>query len=249
MGLFLGKILVETPKHEVIKKGIKYEIREYEPCIAAEVSYDASAIRGGRDGGFMILASYIGAFGSPANKKASTSVTDSNVTDPNDGRREGEKSEEKGQKIAMTAPVVTKSSESEAIAMTAPVITMEIGSQDEKEDEEKKKKKVLTTMQFILPSKYTMETVPKPTDERVKLREIPKRTVAAITFSGVANESLTQKKLVILRKALQEEESGYRTIGEHVLARYNDPFTPWFLRTNEVIVPVEKADLSTQPET
>ncbi|CAM6103010.1 unnamed protein product [Calypogeia fissa] len=247
MGMFLGKILVETPKHEVIKKGIKYEIREYEPCIAAEVSYDASAIRGGRDGGFMILASYIGAFGSPANK-ASTSVTDLNVTDPNEGRREGEKSEEKGQKIAMTAPVVTKSSESEAIAMTAPVITMEIGSQDEKEDAEEKKK-VLTTMQFILPSKYTMETVPKPTDERVKLREIPKRTVAAITFSGVVNESLTQKKLGILRKALQEEESGYRTIGEHVLARYNDPFTPWFLRTNEVIVPVEKADLSTQSET
>ncbi|CAM6118123.1 unnamed protein product [Calypogeia fissa] len=138
----------------------------------------------------MMLALYIGAFGSPANKKPSTSVTDSNVTDPNDGRREGEKSKEKGQKIAMIAPVVTKSSKSKAIAMTTSMIMMEIGSQDEKEDEEKKnKKKLLTTMQFILPSKYTMETMPKPINERVKLRKIPKRTVAAITFSGVANKS------------------------------------------------------------
>lgn len=228
--MFLGKIYVETPKHSVVEKGAKYEIREYPPCIAAEVSYDASSIRGGRDGGFMILAQYIGAFGSPANKK-----------EVGDGKGEEENETKKGdaEKIAMTAPVITASSE--AIAMTAPVVTME-ESGNSSTNEKNEEVKPLTTMQFLLPAKYSMETVPKPTDERVKVREIPSRMMAAITFSGVANETLTQKKLAALKTALQEESAGYKITGDHMLARYNDPFTPWFLRTNEVLVPVEKLD-------
>lgn len=244
MGMFLGKISVETPKYTVLQEGIKYAIREYPPCIAAEVSYDPSSVRGGRDGGFMILAKYIGAFGSPANTKAAPGAADDVG---------GEKEEKSGaEKIAMTAPVITTSSEAEPIAMTAPVVTKEeiraVSANGESEEEEKgvegeEEKKLLTTMQFILPAKYTMATVPKPTDERVRLREVPGRIMAAITFSGVATESHTLKKLGALRTALQEEASGYRVTGDdHMLARYNDPFTPWFLRTNEVLVPVEKVD-------
>ncbi|CAH9068064.1 unnamed protein product [Cuscuta europaea] len=95
MGLFLGKILVETPKYDVIQSAADYEIRKYPASVIAEVTYDPTRFKGNKDGGFALLANYIGAFGSPQNAKP--------------------------EKIEMTAPVITK--ESEKIEMTAPVVT------------------------------------------------------------------------------------------------------------------------------
>lgn len=94
MGTVLGKISVETPKYQVLSSCAEYEIRHYAPSVVAEVTYTPSQFGGKRDGGFSVLASYIGALGDPQNAKP--------------------------EKIAMTAPVITKS---EKIAMTAPVIT------------------------------------------------------------------------------------------------------------------------------
>ncbi|CAO2834471.1 unnamed protein product [Amaranthus hypochondriacus] len=96
MGLILGKITVETPKYEVIKSTNEYEIRKYPPSVIAEVTYDPSEMKGNIDGGFTILANYIGALGNPQNTKS--------------------------EKVAMTAPVITQNN-AEKIAMTAPVIT------------------------------------------------------------------------------------------------------------------------------
>ncbi|CAH8302302.1 unnamed protein product [Eruca vesicaria subsp. sativa] len=104
MGMVFGKIAVETPKHTVVKSGDGYEIREYPPAVAAEVTYDPSEFKGDRDGGFMVLAKYIGVFGKPENQKP--------------------------EQIAMTAPVITK--EGEKIAMTAPVVTKEGGGGEKK---------------------------------------------------------------------------------------------------------------------
>ncbi len=88
MGMMLGKITVETPKYQMIEKKEEFEIREYEPSVVAEVTYDPKEMKRGRDGGFMILAGYIGALGSPCNKKKGTEAA--------------------GEKIAMTAPVITQ---------------------------------------------------------------------------------------------------------------------------------------------
>ena len=117
----------------------------------------------------------------------------------------------------------------EKIAMTAPVITKEesVGAQE----------KSLVTMQFVLPSKYTMENAPTPTDDRVKLKEVPAKRYGVITFSGTADDKLTEQQLQKLKAALQAD--GYKILGEHLLARYNPPWTPWFLKTNEVMVPIE----------
>lgn len=97
MGLILGKITVETPKYEVVHATTTYEVRKYQPCVVAEVTYSPSQLKGNRDGGFTVLANYIGAFGTPHNVSA--------------------------EKIAMTAPVITAPANPEKIAMTAPVIT------------------------------------------------------------------------------------------------------------------------------
>eukprot|EP00249_Psilotum_nudum_P002935 c16224_g1_i1 orf=179-817(-) len=211
MGTVLGKISVETPRYVVLGKGEDYEIREYESHLVAEVSYDPAEMRSGKDGGFMILADYIGAVGKPSNVKAENKG----------GERDGE-----CEKIAMTAPVITQESlkegEPEKIAMTAPVITQE--------------RNKVVTMQFVLPSKYSAGSVPRPTDPRVSVKEIPTKRFGVITFSGVADDVLVEKKLGRLKNALQQV--GYNITGDHILARYNPPWTLPFLRKNEIMLPV-----------
>uniref|UniRef100_A0A5B6YFV9 Heme-binding-like protein n=1 Tax=Davidia involucrata TaxID=16924 RepID=A0A5B6YFV9_DAVIN len=197
MGMVFGKICVETPKFEVVQSTDEYEIRKYSPSVVAEVTYDPSQFKGNKDGGFTVLANYIGALGNPQNTKP--------------------------EKIAMTAPVITKSSEK--IAMTAPVVT--------KTGEEK-----MVTMQFILPSKYTKaEEVPKPVDERVVIGEEGERKYGVVRFGGSATEEVVEGKVEKLKNNL--ERDGYKVIGEFVLARYNPPWTLPAFRTNEIMIPIE----------
>ncbi|KAJ0987849.1 hypothetical protein J5N97_006205 [Dioscorea zingiberensis] len=199
MGMVFGKITVETPKYEVLQACADYEIRKYAPSVIAEVTYDPSQLRGDRDGGFMILANYIGAVGEPRNSKP--------------------------EKIAMTAPVITKTPEK--IAMTAPVVTTGESSSSSR-----------VTMQFVLPSKYTKaEEAPKPTDEGVVIREEGERKYAVVRFSGLATDKVVNEKVETLRRSL--ERDGHKVTGDHLLARYNPPWTLPPLRTNEVMLPVE----------
>ncbi len=72
-------------------------------------------------------------------------------------------------KIAMTAPVAQQ--QSEKIAMTAPVATQR-GSADD------------WVIRFFMPSKYTMDTLPSPKDDRVRLVEVPGETVAVLRYNG-----------------------------------------------------------------
>jgi hypothetical protein len=116
--------------------------------------------------------------------------------------------------IAMTAPVV-----SEQIAMTAPVLS-ETGS-----------------LAFIMPEGFSLETTPEPLDDRVKVVEIPERVVAALRFSGRWSNSILKKKSEELLKELAE--AGIKTVGQVFSMRYNAPFTPWFMRRNEVAITIE----------
>lgn len=87
-------------------------------------------------------------------------------------------------------------------------------------------------VQFMMPGAYTLATLPEPLDARVKLREVPEQTVAVIQYSGTWSQSNYDEHLDELKKALIE--AGIVTHGEPVYSRYNAPFTPWFLRTNEI---------------
>ena len=89
---------------------------------------------------------------------------------------------------------------------------------------------------FVMERKYSMDTLPRPDDERVQLRNKPARVVAVRRFSGRWSESNFERH----RQALLDDlaELGVEVTGEPELARYNSPFTPWFLRRNEIIVPV-----------
>lgn len=121
----------------------------------------------------------------------------------------------KNAEINMTSPVIT----SEKIAMTSPVIN---------ESE---------SMSFVLPSKYSMDNVPQPTDERVLIREIPERYVATIRFRGLAWKDQVKNQTERLLKWVQEKNIVSRS--NPFLMQYNPPYVPGFLRRNEVGVEIE----------
>jgi len=121
-------------------------------------------------------------------------------------------------RIAMTAPVIT----SEKITMTAPVI-----SKNE-------------YMAFALPASYTKEIVPVPTNPAVKIEIQPKKEMAVLRFSGRTTEVRVEKFIQKFKTSLQAQ--AIQTIGEPVLMRYNSPFTPGFLRRNEVGVEISSSN-------
>ena len=129
----------------------------------------------------------------------------------------------KSQSISMTAPV-SQEALSEKIPMTAPVT------------QEKKGGKWRIT--FLMPSTYTLETLPEPLDERVKLRETQAQLMAALRYSGIWSRQYYEEKEALLMEMIKER--GFTQIGVTIWARYNPPFMPWFLRKNEVLIPVER---------
>ena len=129
----------------------------------------------------------------------------------------------KKQSISMTAPV-GQEVKSEKIAMTAPV------------KQEKKGGKWRIT--FLMPAEYTLETLPEPDDARVKLAQEPGRMMAAVKYSGTWSKEGYEENRALLEEYIQKR--GLTKAGDPVWARYDPPFMPWFLRRNEVLIPVEK---------
>lgn len=122
-------------------------------------------------------------------------------------------------RIAMTAPVVT----SEKIAMTTPVVTRK------------------DFMAFPIPSSYTQETVPTPTNPAIRIELQPCKWMAVLRFSGRTSEKSVQKYMQRLLTTLKTY--GIQAKNEPVLMRYNSPFTPGFLRRNEVAVEISHENL------
>lgn len=120
------------------------------------------------------------------------------------------------QAMAMTAPVIN---EPKRMAMTAPVIN----SKDE-------------IMSFVLPFNLKqMSDIPQPTDERVRIREVPQRVLAVKAFSGWYSDAEATKQREELKKALEADQlvrDGEAF--EWSVAQYHPPFTLPFMRRNEI---------------
>jgi hypothetical protein len=87
-------------------------------------------------------------------------------------------------------------------------------------------------VQFVLPPGTTLDSAPEPIDTRILLREEGARDVAVIRFSGFWSQSNYDEHLARLQDALRDAKLAW--IGEPIYSRYNAPFTPWFLRRNEI---------------
>ncbi len=124
-------------------------------------------------------------------------------------------------KVEMTAPV-SQQPAGQRIKMTAPV-----GQERVKEG---------WIVSFMMPGSYTLETLPQPEDPKVTLREVPARRMAAVRYSGFWSEKNYLEQKLKLESWIHK--MGFTIAGEPVWARYNSPFTLWFLRRNEILIPV-----------
>ena len=137
------------------------------------------------------------------------------------------------EKIAMTAPVGIEAKEADKsakIAMTAPVTIESAKSVD-------KSTNAQWTVSFVMPSEYTLVTLPKPINPQVLIREVPAEKRAVITFSGFYNEDKVQEKTRELQGWMKSKN--LKSIGVPQFARYNPPWTLPFLRRNEVHIDIE----------
>ena len=125
--------------------------------------------------------------------------------------------------IAMTAPVVQQPAR-EKIAMTAPVVQAEDAPGE-------------WTMAFSMPPKWTMATLPKPQNPNIRLYEEPPRKVAAVQFSGRANDTMLATNEDKLRAWMGA--NGIVASGPAEYAFYDAPWVVGPLRRNEVIIPVQ----------
>ena len=127
--------------------------------------------------------------------------------------------------LAMTAPVV-QAPAGRTIAMTAPVVQEEQGDRH--------------VVGFVMPAGETLETLPEPEDPAVSLREVPEEVAAAMRYSGRWTESAYREREARLHDAVAR--AGLTVIGSPRWARFDPPWTPWFLRHNEVVLPVAAPD-------
>jgi hypothetical protein len=125
------------------------------------------------------------------------------------------------EKVKMTAPVVSQDA-SQEIKMTSPVLS-DFSNEG--------------YMAFVMPSEFNLETTPLPIDSRVKIEELPSRVVAVLRFSGSWSEVHFEEKTKELLEELAKAK--VKTKGSVFTMLYNPPFTPGFLRRNEVAIEVE----------
>lgn len=123
-------------------------------------------------------------------------------------------------KVAMTAPVTQQASE--RIAMTAPVTQQGDGDS--------------WRVAFIMPSEYTMETLPKPNNPAVKLKQIPAKRFGVIRFSGMGRQDSLDRHGGELEAFLQA--GNFTALSPPTYAFYNPPWTLPFLRRNEVMIEI-----------
>ena len=126
-------------------------------------------------------------------------------------------------KIAMTAPVA-QAPKGEKIAMTAPVAQAPTAQGR-------------WVVQFMMPSERRLEDLPKPNDPDVRFRPVGPRRMAVVNFSGVARGGNYAEHARELQRWITSR--GLHSRGEPVLAQYDPPWTPWFMRRNEVQIEVD----------
>jgi hypothetical protein len=133
------------------------------------------------------------------------------------------------EKMEMTAPVNQRSAagDSEKMEMTAPVTQRPKGG----------KNADTFVLSFVMPSRYTLDTLPEPMDPRIRLREEPATLMAVHGYTGRWTQSNYRENESLLLAAVGK--AGLTPVAAPIYARYNSPFSLWFLRRNEVMVEVE----------
>lgn len=201
---------IERPKYSIPEQKNGYEIREYYSYITAQTEVTGTYDEASRQG-FRILANYI--FGNNL-KRANLGMANSSLKDRHLFP----------QTMAMTAPVTVEKKASEVMAMTAPVI--QTSTTDNK----------IRVISFVMPSKYTLETLPVPNNPKVKIVSVPAKKMAVLKFSWYATAARVEAKKKQLLLYLKRD--GLVNVSELEVARYNAPFNAPWMNRNEILVEI-----------
>ena len=127
-------------------------------------------------------------------------------------------------KVAMTAPVIQEPSIK--IDISHPALHTQQGNNH--------------VISFVMPAEFRqISDLPVPNNPSVVLREIPSELVAVDRFSGRWSESIYEERLTALRAHLAM--AGFDILGSPRFARFDPPWTPWFMRRNEIQIPVSES--------
>jgi effector-binding domain-containing protein len=128
--------------------------------------------------------------------------------------------------IEMTAPVSQENIDStgQEIEMTTPVSQEMMANGTYR-------------VAFVMPERFTLETLPKPKDDRVQIREVPAKKVAVIRYSGTWSQENYDEHEGELYSFLSE--NGFEIVGKPIWARYDPPFMPWLFRRNEIMIEIK----------
>jgi hypothetical protein len=207
--IFLGGLAmaIEEPKYELVSEDGAFQIRRYPTVLIAETFVDGDMDEASNKG-FRLIADFI--FG---NNTASSGALGGS------------------EKITMTAPV-TAEPVSQKIEMTAPVIVEPLQVAPEKMTAANRWR-----IQFVMPSSYSLESLPKPKNSSVQIREVPGATYAVLTYSGFNFLSSVQARTDELMSWVQSKKMS--ALKSPQLARYNPPWTLPMWRRNEIMVQVK----------
>ncbi len=125
-------------------------------------------------------------------------------------------------KMNMTAPVESRPT-SERMNMTAPVESVDNGDGS-------------YVYGFVMERRYTMDTLPMPIDERIRIREVPARTMVVRSFTGMWTNGNYERHESELLDIVRDRDM--QVVGLPLFARYDGPMTPFFMRRNEVMVEI-----------
>ena len=125
------------------------------------------------------------------------------------------------QKISMTAPV-EMTPLAEGIVMTSAIMSSEVNHKWQ--------------VNFVMPKEYTMDTLPQPNNDQIKIIEIPKEKYAVIVFSGLVRDSSYSEKAQLLNDFIMA--NNFTQLEAIKIARYNPPWTLPFFRRNELMVKI-----------
>ena len=200
----LNAMAIEEPKFTVLAKEGAIELRQYAPFLIAETVVEGDMDEASNRG-FRLIADFI--FG---NNQAAGDAGSS-------------------AKIAMTAPVtVVPDAPSQKIAMTAPVTVApaDLGTSPMTGNRWR--------VHFVMPSAYTLATLPKPKNPAVTIREVPAKHYAVLVYSGFNTESRVQQRTAELLAWVKAKNLS--PISAPQLARYDPPWTLPMWRRNEIMV-------------
>ena len=112
------------------------------------------------------------------------------------------------------------------ITMTAPVIQQESSEN------------LHWNVRFVMPSEYTLETLPHPKNNQIDIMSIPSKCYAVIRFSGLAREGILQRNLNLLQQYISSKK--LHGVGKPIYTFYNPPWTLPFLRRNEIMIEIRE---------